>query len=307
MSAVEAGTRARRRAITGQHHGGAENADHEGWRARFEEASARRTHAAHAPLTPVRTIVDVSAAFTLDAIGDAWSSSAFDGPFYQSRAGGGYSIGVVFVRSRDGNTGTRDPSSLGGGTVDEYLIFEGLSRVAADAVVIGAGTLYRDSFFSVWRRELIELRRVLGLPRHPAQVILTVDGSPCPDDVLVFNVPDVPVFVVTSPAGRDRLSPALEARPWVHAILGPSLAEQFAQLRARGMTRFCSIGGRRSASELVDAGLVQDVYLTTTSSSAGEPGTPWYVGKRSLSLQPVVVKEWDGPDGAVRFEHLCVR
>jgi len=214
-------------------------------------------------------------------------------------------MGVVFVRSRDGNTGTRNPSSLGGGPVDEQLIFEGLSRVGADAVVAGAGTLYRNSFFSVWRDELIELRRALGLPRHPAQIILTVDGSPCPDDVLLFNLPEVPVFVVTSPAGRDRLSPALEARPWVHAILGPSLAEQFAQLHARGITRFCSIGGRRSASELVDAALVQDIYLTTTSSSAGEPGTPWYVGKRSPSLQPVVVKEWDGPDGVVRFEHLC--
>jgi riboflavin biosynthesis pyrimidine reductase len=73
------------------------------------------------------------------------------------------------------------------------------------------------------------------------------------------------------------------------------------------MTRFCSIGGRRSASELVDAGLVQDIYLTTTSSSAGEPGTPWYVGKRRLSLQPVVVKEWDGLEGVVQFEHLRVR
>jgi riboflavin biosynthesis pyrimidine reductase len=216
-------------------------------------------------------------------------------------------MGVVFVRSRDGNTGTRNPSSLGGGAVDEHLIFEGLSRVAADAVVVGAGTLYRDSFFSVWRTELIELRRALGLPRHPAQVILTVDGSPCPDDVLLFNLPDVPVFVVTSPAGRDRLSPALEPRPWVHAILGPSLPVQFSELRSRGMTRFCSIGGRRSASELVDAGLVQDIYLTTTSSSAGEPGTPWYVGKRRLSLQPVVVKEWDGLEGVVQFEHLRVR
>jgi hypothetical protein len=137
----------------------------------------RRARAAQAPLTPVRTIVDVSAAFALDAIGDAWSSSAFDGPFYQSRASGAYSIGVVFVRSREGNTGTRDPASLGGGTVDEHLIFEGLSRVAADAVVIGAGTLYRDSFFTVWRTELIELRRVLGLPRHPAQEWEGPDGA----------------------------------------------------------------------------------------------------------------------------------
>src|SRR5207302_1031128 len=147
--------------------------------------------------------------------------------------------GVVFVQSRAGNTGAGNPASLGGGAVDEHLIYEGLSRAAADAVVVGAGTLHPNAFFSVWRRELIELRLSRGLPRHPAQVILSVDGSPCPDDILLFNLPDVPVFIVTSAAGRDRLSPALESRPWVHAILGPSLPDQFAQLHARGMTRFC--------------------------------------------------------------------
>lgn len=278
----------------------------EDWRARFEHVSARRAGRAGVPLSPVRTTLDRARDLALDAVGDAWSSSAFDGPFYQSRATGTLSMGVVFVQSRDGNTGAKNPSSLGGGAVDEHLVYEGLSRAAADAVVVGAGTLHANSFFSVWRPELIELRLSLGLPRHPAQVVLSVDGSPCADDVLLFNLPDVPVFLVTSAAGRDRMSAALESRPWLHAILGPSLPAQFAQLHARGMTRFCSIGGRRSASELVDAGLVQDVYLTTTPSSAGEPGTPWYVGKQELSLEPVVVKEWDGPAGVVRFEHLLL-
>ncbi len=215
-------------------------------------------------------------------------------------------MGVVFVRSREGNTGTRNPASLGGGSVDEQLIYEGLTRAGADAVVVGAGTLHPNAFFSVWRRELIELRLARGLPRHPAQVVLSIDGTPCPDEVLLFNVPDVPVFVLTSAAGRDRLSPALQSRPSVHLLSAPSLTEQFDQLSARGMSRFCSIGGRRSASALVDAGLVDDVYLTTTPSSAGDPGTPWYVGTDRLSLDAVVVKEWDGPDGVVRFEHLLL-
>src|ERR1051326_4152530 len=143
------------------------------WRARFEEVSARRAHFAQVPLSAVRTIVDSSGGFAVDAIGDAWSSAAFDGPFYQTPARDGLSMGLVFVQSRDGNTGTRNPSSLGGGAVDEHLIYEGLSRVAADAVVVGAGTLHPNSFFSIWRPELIELRLSRGLPRHPAQVLLT--------------------------------------------------------------------------------------------------------------------------------------
>jgi riboflavin biosynthesis pyrimidine reductase len=274
------------------------------WRARFDAVQARRRAAANAPLTDVRTLVDCGAEHALRPIANDWSRAAFDGAFYESAAD--LSIGVVFVQSGARNTGTRNPASLGGGAVDEHLIYEGLTRVAANGVVVGAGTLHPDSFFSVWRDELVQLRAARGLSRHPAQIVLSVDGTPCPDEVLLFNVQDVPVFIITSAAGRDRLSPALESRPWVHAILGASLAEQCAELRTRGMTRLCSIGGRRSASELVDAGLMQDVYLTTTQSSAGEPGTPWYVGRRSLSFEPVVVKEWDGRDGVVRFEHLLV-
>src|SRR5262249_9678367 len=145
------------------------------WRARFEEVSRRRVQAAGAPLTPVRTIVDASADCSLDAIGNSWSSAAFDGPFFQSRADSRASMGVVFAGSGDGNSGARNPSALGGGAVDEHLIYEGLTRLAADAVVVGAGTLHPGAFFTIWRRELIELRLARGLPRHPAQVVLSAD------------------------------------------------------------------------------------------------------------------------------------
>src|SRR5204863_68196 len=77
-------------------------------------------------------------------IGSGWTRAAFDGAFYETPPDGGGSLGVVFVRSRGGDTATRNPAALGGGTVDQHLIYEGLSRVAADAVVAGAGTLHAD-------------------------------------------------------------------------------------------------------------------------------------------------------------------
>src|SRR3954471_15818629 len=274
------------------------------WLERWRALEARRTAAAVAPLPPVRTLEDTAGRGAFDAIGSAWTRSAFDGSFYQTPAGTGVSAGVVFVQSREGNTGTRDPASLGGGAVDEHLIYEGLSRVAADAVAAGAGTLHADALFTVWHPELIALRGQLGLPRHPAQVVMSADGSVRPEEVLLFNVPDVPVFVLTSADGRDRLAAALAARPWVTAVAARSLPEQFDALRAAGIRRVSSVGGRRSASALVDAGLVHDIYLTTTRKSGGEPGTPWYVGTRTLRLEPVLIKEWDGAHGAVRFEHL---
>jgi len=52
----------------------------------------------------------------------------------------------------------REPSSaglptcsLGGGATDDHVVFEGLSRVAADAVLAGARTVHGgNNVFSVW-------------------------------------------------------------------------------------------------------------------------------------------------------------
>ena len=259
-----------------------------------------------AAFAPVRTTRDRGGELGLRAIASEWSARAFDGAFYETPAAADVSTGVVFVRSREGNTGTRNPAALGGGAVDEHLIYEGLSRVAADAVIAGAGTLHADALFTVWHPELVALRAALGLPGHPAQVIMSADGSVQPDHLLLCNLPAVAVYILTSAAGRARLAPALERRPWITAIAATSLRDQFAALRAAGVRRACSVGGRRSATALVDAGLVQDVYLTTTSVSGGEPDTPWYIGARTLPVRTVVTKEWDGERGAVRFEHLVL-
>src|SRR3712207_8639295 len=53
-----------------------------------------------------------------------------------------------------------------GGATDKHVIYEGLSRVAADAVLAGAGTVRgAQLIFSVWHPELVALRSGVGLPR----------------------------------------------------------------------------------------------------------------------------------------------
>ena len=86
-------------------------------------------------------------------------------------------------------------AQFGAGATDKHLIYEGLSRVAADAVLVGARTVHPEAFFSVWHPELIALRESLGFPRHPAQVVVSKRGHV---DLasLLFNVPDVPVFLI---------------------------------------------------------------------------------------------------------------
>ena len=86
------------------------------WQARFRTVVERKERQARsATLLPFATEIDRGGA-DLASIGNAWSRRVFDGPFYASAPPtGAPSIGLVFVQSRDGNTGAADPSSLGGG------------------------------------------------------------------------------------------------------------------------------------------------------------------------------------------------
>jgi riboflavin biosynthesis pyrimidine reductase len=188
------------------------------------------------------------------------------------------------------------------------LIYEGLSRVAADAVLAGAGTLHRDAFFSVWHPELVALRQSLGLPRHPSQVVISKNGR-LDLDALLFNVPEVDTFLVGGPECLSRCKAALAARPWIRRIpLGEDLRVVFDRLRAEGIRRVSAVGGRFTASRLVDAGLVQDIYLTTTSRAGGEPKTPWYNGVAPPQLELMIRKEWGSSNSdRMVLDHLLIK
>jgi len=276
----------------------------------FDAFVARKTAEADgAVIEPLVTESAPDRSCPLVEIGNAWTLRLFDGPFFLSPVPHGDlpAASLVFVRSRDGNTVAADPSTLGGGEADKHLIYEGLSRVAADAVLGGAGTV-RDGHLvlSVWRRELVELRDTLGLPRHPVQIVATLHGVPI-ERGLMFNVPALPAIVVTTARGHDAMRAALASRPWVDAIVmrAPSdLPLAFRELRARGIARLSCIGGRTLAAQLVDAGLIEDVYLTTTAHPGGEPDTPFY-GK-PIDAATIVLKHGTGLDAGVTFEHLYV-
>ena len=242
----------------------------------------------------------------VDAIGDDWSRRLFDGAWYQSRAGAADlpATNLVFVQSRDGNTGAKNPASLGGGELDTHLIYEGLSRVAADAVLSGAETV-RDGkiVFSTWHPKLVALRASLGLPRHPVQVIATLKGLSF--DGLLFNVPELSVILVTVGPCADLMVTAVADRPWISIVQMPTaghLVYAFRELRQRGIRRISCIGGRTLARQLIDAGLVQDLYLTTSAKEGGEPDTPLY--PKPLEGTTIVRKHGTGADSGVLFEHV---
>jgi riboflavin biosynthesis pyrimidine reductase len=211
------------------------------WKARFAAVVRRKSEAAAAARLPPYRTVAVGRVDDLEPIGNPWTRRLFDGDFYVSRPTPDLpATSLVFVQSRDGNTGTRNPSALGGGETDEHLVYEGLSRVAADGVLAGAATV-RDSgvVLSVWRRELVELRASRGLPRHPVQIVATL-GRLRFDDTLLLNVSDLSVAVVTTKPWVDAMREELERRPWITPIVIPTpgdLPAAFRALRAMGVAR----------------------------------------------------------------------
>jgi riboflavin biosynthesis pyrimidine reductase len=276
----------------------------------FLEFVDRKTQEAESANIPrLSTLRDCSAGRSLRKLGTAWSRELYDGDFYLFEPADALpALSLVFVQSLDGNTVIGNPEQLGGGPADTYLIYEGLSRVAADGVLAGAGTAGgANAFFSVWHPDMVALRRELGLPRHPAQIVMSNSGR-VNLDALLFNVPAVPVFLIAGRECRDRVETAIADRPWITMVPidARTTRETFAHLRRdHGLSRISVIGGRTTASALVDAGLVQDLHLTTSSLTGGKPHTPWYAGRRPPALDLVVKKEAPGATPVI-FEHLAI-
>jgi len=271
----------------------------------FDEYVARKeAEAARALLSPFVTEVDLPPA-NVTPVGNAWTRQMFDGPFYVSAAPSELpSTSLVFVRSRDGNTVAADPSSLGGGEADKHLIYEGLSRVAADAVMAGAGTVRGGrTVLSIWHPELVALRASLRLPRHPVQIVATLRGLDFRGRL--FDSPQLRVVIITVGTCTELTITPVADRPWMTILAVPTAGDlpyAFRQLRDMGIARISCIGGRTIARQLIDAGLIHDLYLTTSAKDGGEPGTPLY--PRPLEGELVVKKRGTGTDEGVTFEHL---
>jgi Pyrimidine reductase, riboflavin biosynthesis len=275
----------------------------------FKHFVAERTREAEcAHIKSLSTVFDRSKNEPVKGVGNAWSRMHYDGDFslFQPEHSA-TALSLVFVQSRNGNTGG-DPGALGGGATDKHLIYEGLSRVAADAVLAGVRSISSQALFTVWHPELVALRTSLDLPRHPAQIVISQHGR-FNFDALLFNVPEVRVFVIAASQHMARHVSILSARPWIrHVPLdGDHLGRAIDRLREdAGIQRVSAIGGRATAMGLVDAGLCQDLYLTTTSRDGGEPNTPWYSGSDMPPARVITKKEWLDEDSRITFEHVVI-
>jgi riboflavin biosynthesis pyrimidine reductase len=243
-------------------------------------------------------------------IGNEWSRTLFDGPFYRSAASHALpATSLVFVQSAEGNTVAADPSTLGGGNTDLHLVYEGLSRIDADAVMAGASTARgKDVVFSVWHPQMVALRKERGHPRHPAQVVVTESGNLRFDDGLMFQEPSLRVFVITPTRAVDTICGRVGSKPWIDVVDAGdplSFTRALRYLRQHGIEVLSCVGGARTATGLLsEVALVSDIYLTTSPIGGGEPNTPFFEGR--LPLDRVVLKEGLDGERGVRFEHFHI-
>ena len=139
----------------------------------------------------------------------------------------------------------------------------GLLRAAADAVLVGSGTL-RASPRGLWTAEqtypdaasaFAVLRTGLGLPPAPERVVVTGSGD-LPDSHPVF---EDGALVLTTETGESRLSGRLPAATTVVSLgegeaVDPAAA--IAELHERGHQLILSEAGPHLFGSLVEAGLV---------------------------------------------------
>ena len=274
---------------------------------RFRAYCRRKEDAAlSAELRGYETVAEDTAGGSLISFGNAWTRKLFDGEFY--RCAGPPSpdlpaLSLLVPRPASDPASEAMPSKRRNATCT-HLIREGLSRVEADAVLVGVGAAQElDVVFSVWHPELVALRLASGRPRHPTQVVVMRNDMPF-EHLLLFQEPTLRVVIVTRRGVAQAARERLRNRPWIEVIDAGeplSLHTALTQLRASGNNVISAVDGERLASALLRERLVTDLYLTMSLNTAGH--RPFYDGP-PLVRRRLLVKAGKAGEEGLHFEHL---
>ncbi len=273
------------------------------------------------PLEPLESLFDAARG---DDLPLPFDLSALYGPLrFPAREGRPYVIGN-FVTTLDGVASLSDPGQPGGGPISgsnpHDRMIMGLLRSAADAVIVGAGTL-RSVPRHLWTAEHIcpalsdsyrRLRAALGKSDPPLNVIVTGGGEIDPE-LPVFRSGAVKALIVATPQGARRIRDrAFSPTVRIEEAEGAGAIDARAILSAIGRVRPGKIllveGGPRLMGEFFAANFLDELFLTIAPQVAGRDGTverPGFVaGKRFAPERPL----WGTLAGAKRGgNHLFLR
>jgi riboflavin biosynthesis pyrimidine reductase len=256
-------------------------------------------------LAPLETLFDTTQGNDLllpEELADLYGSVRF--PAHPNRP---HVVGN-FVTTLDGVVSLGEPGQAGGGPISGHNAHDrmvmGLLRAVADAVVIGAGTLRAASPDHRWTAGYIyppladayrSLRTTLGKPEPPLNVVVTASGEL---DLArrVFRSEEVPVLIVTTPEGANRIDvPALPPSVRVAAEGNPGSLSARAVLaavrRAHPCERILVEAGPRLMGDFFAEQQLDELFLTVAPQVAGRDGSlarPGFVaGKRFAPEHPL--------------------
>jgi 5-amino-6-(5-phosphoribosylamino)uracil reductase len=196
------------------------------------------------------------------------------------------------------------------GTGEDRLVLSGeadldrvdAERAAADAILVGAGTIRRDDPRLLIRSARRQAgRRALGRPPQPAGVTITASGDLDPaarffrggeqagagegGDPAAAAAPRRIVYAA-SPVLlklRDQIGGLAEV---VDAGDPPPLAEILADLGRRGVRRLMVEGGARLGTQLLAGGLVDELQLAIAPFFVGDAAAPRFAGPGEYPAGP---------------------
>ena len=210
--------------------------------------------------------------------------------------GAGPSLRGGFVLSTDGAIAVEE-TSAGLSSPADKQVFRAL-RAVTDAVVVGAGTARREDYRPVqpsptgalWRAER-------DLPPLPPLVIVTASAQLSPG-ARCFTAGEGPRTVVVTCASADPAQRAALAEVADVLVVGEDevcLPSMVAALHGRGLTRLLCEGGPALLTDLLTAGLVDELCLTATPLLVG--GAPGLLSRAlpaPLRLAPVHLLDGGG-------------
>jgi riboflavin biosynthesis pyrimidine reductase len=166
------------------------------------------------------------------------------------------------VATADGRASVQGRSVALGHPADRALLRE--LRTAADAILVGSGTLVAERYADLLDDEQRARRVAEGRSEHPLVVTLSRRLLlPSAQDVPLFAEAGVPILVATQ-AGEETPPPAMAADLEILRVMPgtPLLATALAELGARGIRGVLCEGGPTLLRELVVADCVDDLLLT---------------------------------------------
>jgi riboflavin biosynthesis pyrimidine reductase len=209
---------------------------------------------------------------------------------------------VNMVATADGRAALDGRTSALGDAADLEMLLE--LRTLADAVLIGTGTVRAEGYDALIRAPERRARRsAAGQGETPLAVLLS-RSLDLPWEAGLFAAADQPVLIYSGPDAAD--PPAVAAPVELVRLPEPRPAAALADLRRRGIAALLCEGGPTLNRVLLEAGLVDELFLTLAPLLTGDESEPAIVAGGRLRAPAALQLRWALRSGSEIFLRYAV-